>query len=225
MGDDEGKGEGRVGVFGGTFDPVHVGHLIVAMELRHALKLDRLIFVPAGRPPHKTAQDIVDDTDRVAMLRLAIAETPELELSTLDLDHGALSYTADLLVRLQQQLSAARLFFLMGNDSLRDFPNWFEPDRIVSLAELGVAARLGAPVDLAALEATVPATRGRVHLVETPLIGVASRDIRRRVRRNEPIRFQVPPSVERYIRSRGLYRKSGRKPAITAHQPEPIGQD
>lgn len=196
---------GRVGVFGGTFDPVHVGHLIVATELRHALRLDRLLFAPAGRPPHKPAQAIANDQDRLAMLRLAIADSPDLELSTADLDRPGPSFTEDLLLTIQREVAAERLFFLMGNDSLRDFPNWHGPDRIAALAELGVAARLGAPVDLTALFAAVPATRDRVHLVETPLIGIASRDIRRRVRQGEPIRYQVPPTVETYIRHRGLY--------------------
>jgi len=198
-------GRPRVGILGGTFDPVHLGHLIVATELRHALDLDRLLIVPAGRPPHKTAQEVADDDDRLAMLRLATAAAPDLEVSTLDLDQGGLSYTADLLVRLRENLGEAELWFLMGNDSLRDFPNWHEPRRILELARLGVAARLGAPVDLEQVYAAVPNARGRVRLVATPLIGISSREIRRRLRDGEPIRYQVPRAVERYIRERGLY--------------------
>ena len=198
-----------IGLFGGTFDPVHLGHLIVATELRHALGLDRLLFVPAGRPPHKSGQEVADDEHRLTMLRLALAGTPDLEVSTADLDQGSPSYTADLLVRLGAELGPARLVFLIGNDSLRDLPNWREPRRIAALAELGVAARLGAPVDLAAVLAAVPEARGRVHLVETPLIGISSREIRRRVAAGAPIRFQVPAAVEGYIREHGLYRAVG----------------
>jgi nicotinate-nucleotide adenylyltransferase len=152
---------------------------------------------------------VADDEHRLTMLRLALAGTPDLEVSTADLDQGSPSYTADLLVRLGAELGPARLVFLMGNDSLRDLPNWREPRRIAALAELGVAARLGAPVDLAAVLAAVPEARGRVHLVETPLIGISSREIRRRVAAGAPIRFQVPAAVEGYIRKHGLYRAVG----------------
>ena len=196
----------KIGIFGGTFDPVHLGHLIVATELRHALALDRLLFVPAGRPPHKSALDIAADDHRLAMLRLAVADTPELEVSGADLGRAGLAYTAELLERLATALGPARLFFLIGNDSLRDLPNWREPNRIAEMAELGVAARMGAPVDLDAVLAAVPAARDRVHLIATPLIGIASREIRSRLAIGAPIRFQVPPAVEAYIREHGLYR-------------------
>lgn len=196
----------RVGVFGGTFDPVHLGHLIVAVEIRHRLALDRLLFVPAGRPPHKAGLAISSDADRLAMLRLALADDPALELSTIDLDRSRPSFTVDLLAGLRRDLAPARLVFVMGEDSLRDLPRWHEPGRIAELAELAVALRPGAGVDLDAVYRAVPEARGRVHLVATPLIGISSTDLRRRVRSGEPIRHQVPAAVEAYIRDRGLYR-------------------
>ena len=196
----------RVGVLGGTFDPVHLGHLIVAAELRHRLVLDRVIVAPAGRPPHKSAREVSDDAHRLAMLRLALAERPAFEVSAADMERDGPSYTADLLALLREELAPERFFFLMGNDSLRDLPTWHQPARIAELAELGVAARPGVLIDLEAIERAVPAVRGRVHLVPTPLIEIASRDIRRRVQQGEPITFQVPLAVERYIREHGLYR-------------------
>lgn len=194
----------RVGVFGGTFDPPHVGHLIVAAELRHALALDRVLFVPAGRPPHKP-EAVGDDDDRLAMVRLAIADDPAFAVSTVDIDRGGPSYSAELLAILRAELPAASLVFLMGEDSLRDFPSWHRPEVIATLAELGVATRPGVRVDVEAVVRAVPALAGRVSLVPTPSIGVSSRYLRRRVATGSPIAYQVPAAVERYIRERGLY--------------------
>ncbi len=197
----------RIGVYGGTFDPVHLGHLILASELRHALALDRVLFVPAGRPPHKTGQAIGDETHRLTMLRLALADNPAFALSTVDLDRAGTSYTADLLHVLSGTLAPAKLFFLMGEDSLRDLPTWHQPTHIAALAELGVARRPGVDVDLEAVLREVPSARGRVHLVPMPPIGIASHDLRRRVRAGEPIRYLVPEEVEAYIAEHGLYRR------------------
>lgn len=203
MGGVEGHGR-RVGVFGGTFDPPHVGHLILAVDLRHALDLDRVLFVPAGHPPHKP-EPISDDADRLAMVRLAIAGEHAFEISTVDVDRGGPSYSADLLAILTETLPDTELVFLMGEDSLRDFPSWHRPGKIATLAKLGVATRPGVRVDLKAVERAVPEVAGRVVLVPTPSIGVSSRHLRRRVEAGAPIAYQVPPAVERYIRERRLY--------------------
>jgi nicotinate-nucleotide adenylyltransferase len=200
----------RIGVFGGTFDPPHLGHLIVAAELRWALRLDRLLFVPAGRPPHKPAAIVSDDDDRLAMLELALADDPSFEVSTDDLDRPGPSFTADLLALLSARMSPATLVFLMGEDSLRDLPNWSRPEQIVTLAEIGVATRPGIEVDLASVYAAVPPAAGRISLVETPSIGISSTDLRQRVAEGAPIRHQVPAEVEAFIARRGLYREIGR---------------
>lgn len=195
----------RIGVFGGTFDPPHIGHLVLAADLRHALRLDRVLFVPAGRPPHKP-EPISDDDDRLAMVRLAIAGDPAFAVSTVDVDRGGPSYSADLLAILREESPDATLVFLMGEDSLRDFPSWHRPGAIATLAELGVATRPGVRVDLEAVVRAVPEAAGRVVLVPTPSIGVSSRHLRRRVASGSPIAYQVPAAVERYIREHGLYR-------------------
>ncbi|HEY7033464.1 MAG TPA: nicotinate-nucleotide adenylyltransferase [Thermomicrobiales bacterium] len=206
----------RIGVFGGTFDPPHVGHLIITTELRFALSLDRVLFVPAGRPPHKAGQIVGDDAHRLAMLRLALVDAPEFEVSTVDLERHGPSYTADTLGLLQDRLGPAELVFLMGEDSLRDLPTWHEPNLIATRAGFGVARRPGVVVDLDLVFSAVPAARGRVHLVDVPEIDISSRDLRRRVANGQPIRFQVPRPVEEYIRDRRLYLETA--PPEHAHE-------
>jgi nicotinate-nucleotide adenylyltransferase len=196
----------RIGVLGGTFDPVHNGHLHIARELRHAAGLDAIVWVPAGRPPHKTGQIVSGDRDRLAMLELAVAGSPTDEISTIDLDRGGPSYTADMLELLGQQLTPAALVFLMGEDSLRDLPTWHDPARILRLAELAVAGRPGIEADLEALAAAIPGFDGRVEIVPTVEVPYSSSDIRERVRKGASITGLVPPAVERYIVDHGLYR-------------------
>jgi nicotinate-nucleotide adenylyltransferase len=200
----------RLGVFGGSFDPVHVGHLIIGEILRHDLQLDTVLFLPAGRPPHKPEQELAADHHRVEMLELALSDAPGFEISMLDLDRPGSSYTATTLEILRDELApGAELFFLMGQDSLRDFPRWRDPDRIAQLATLAVALRPGVEVDVQDIIGAVPETEGRIQLVSVPLIGVSSRDVRRRIRAGESFRFQVPNLVANYIARHGLYTHSG----------------
>lgn len=196
----------RIGVLGGTFDPVHNGHLAIASSLREALDLERVVWVPAGQPPHKQGQIVSSDADRLAMLELAVAGSPVDAISRADLDRGGPSYTADLLEILHRQFAPNTLVFLMGEDSLRDLPAWHDPERIIRLAELAVAARPGIETDLDVIERQIPTARGRIFLVTTPEISISSSDIRRRVRDGEPIDILVPPAVARYIADHGLYR-------------------
>lgn len=195
----------RIGLLGGTFDPIHLGHLIAAVELRHALGLNRVLLIPNAAPPHKPGLPISSSADRIAMLRLAIADIPWLAIDTIELDRGGLSYTVDTLASLKIRLAPAALVFLMGEDSLLDLPTWRNPEEIVALAEIGVATRPGVVVDLDAVYRAVPRAHGRLHVVEIPEIGIASRDIRQRVVDGRPIAFQVPEAVERYIRDHRLY--------------------
>jgi nicotinate-nucleotide adenylyltransferase len=195
----------RIGVLGGTFDPVHNGHLYIANALRAALDLERVVWVPAGRPPHKTGQIVSNDLDRLAMLNLALADSATDEISTIDIDRSGPSYTADTLEMLAERFAPAQLFFLMGEDSLRDLPTWHDPERLLRVAELVVAARPGVDADLESVARQVPAARRRVHLVPTEEIPISSSEIRQRVRENRSIHGLVPAAVEAYIRGRGLY--------------------
>lgn len=208
----------RVGVFGGTFDPVHVGHLIVAEILQYELDLERIIFLPAGRPPHKPEQSLAPDHDRVEMLRLAIRRSPTFSISMIDLERPGFSYTAKSLELLAQSLPEnTEMYFIMGQDSLRDFPNWHRPDLIAKQVKLGVALRPGVEVHVEDIERAVPEAAGRIEIVPVPLIGIASRDIRWRVAHGKPFRYQVLPLVADYIQEHGLYRHGS--------DPEPSGVD
>jgi nicotinate-nucleotide adenylyltransferase len=202
MADDVGK---RIGVFGGTFDPVHVGHLLVATYALDTLNLDKLLFVPAGRPPHKPGQIVSLDADRWAMLELAIAGRPGFELSDADLVREGPSYTVDLLERLANSFDNDQLYFVIGADALRDFHMWHQPASIPALATIAVAGRPGVEVDIAAAVHLTPALRGRVVEIGIPLIDVSATTIRERVRDGRPIWYQTPQPVEQYIVEHGLY--------------------
>ena len=196
----------RIGVFGGTFDPIHRGHLHIANGLREKLDLDQIIWVVAGKPPHKRGQIVSEDDDRIAMVRLALGETSDDIVSRVEVDRPGPSYTADTLETLTAEMGPARYFFLMGEDSLRDFPTWRDPERILDLADLGVVGRPGIDADLARLTAALPALTGKVHLAPLAELPYSSSEIRQRVADGLPIDDLTVEPVVRYIRDHGLYR-------------------
>lgn len=189
----------RVGVFGGSFDPVHVGHLILAEEAVTRLRLDRLLFVPAARPAHKRTRALAPIADRVAMLRLATRGNPRFAVSRIEADLPGVAYTVRTLERLARA-ERASLYFLMGQDSLEEFGTWREPARILSLARLAVLPRGdGRRPRLA------PALRRRVVFLDAPRVGVSSTEIRRRLRSGRSVRYWVPEPVLAYLERHGLY--------------------
>jgi nicotinate-nucleotide adenylyltransferase len=198
----------RLGMLGGTFDPPHLGHLILAEEARCALGLDQVLLVPAAQPWRKSDRAVTPAAQRLAMLRLAVADDPYFDVSTLEIDRGGPTYTVETLAALRAELAPAdELYFILGEDALLDLPYWHDPGRILRLAWLGVAARGGAlSADLDALERRLPGIRERARVVPMPQIGISSTDIRRRVAEGRSIRFLVPPAVAAYIAEHGLYR-------------------
>jgi nicotinate-nucleotide adenylyltransferase len=195
----------RLGVFGGTFDPVHHGHLILAQEAQVRLKLDRVLFVPANTPSHKRAPGLAPVAHRIAMLRLATRGRRGFQVSTLEAERGGRSYTVTTLEALRRT-HHGEIFFLMGQDSLREFRTWVRPARILELARLAVVARGEEKAP------SIPRTlRGRVVLVPFPLIGISSTEIRRRIRRGLPVRYWTPDPVIRYVQRHGLYRSGNRR--------------
>lgn len=195
----------RIGIFGGTFDPIHLGHLHIANGLREKLNLDQIIWVVAGQPPHKHGQIVSDDDDRIAMVRLALGNSTSDIVSRIEVDRPGPSYTVDTLQRLTAEMGPAHYFFLMGEDSLRDFPNWRDPERILELADLGVVGRPGIDTDLADLTATLPALAGKVHLASLAELPYSSSEIRQHVANGEPIDDLTVEPVVRYIGDHGLY--------------------
>lgn len=194
-----------IGVLGGTFDPPHYGHLVLAENARVQLNLERVLFVPAGQPPHKPALPIAPPHHRLEMVKAAIADHPAFSLSRVDLDRTGPHYTVDMLAILRQEWPQAQLFFLLGGDSLSQLPLWHNPAGIVQLARLGVMKRPGHTANLEALEQALPGIRERLFWLDVPNLDISSSELRRRIRENLPIRYLTPPAVEQYIREHQLY--------------------
>jgi nicotinate-nucleotide adenylyltransferase len=196
----------RIGIFGGTFDPPHLGHLILASEARTQLQLSRLLWVLTSIPPHKTNQPISQLDDRLAMLKLALIDEPGFELSSVDMDRPGPQYTLDTINLLAQIYPEAELIPLIGGDSLRDLPTWHNPVELAAVCqEIGVMRRLGDSIDLSSLEKEIPGISGKVRFVDAPLLEIASHEIRQRVREGLPFRYYLLPSVYRYIIEHKLY--------------------
>lgn len=196
----------RIGILGGSFDPIHFGHLAAAQEVSWVLGLSRVLFVPANRQPLKGAAPGVDSEHRVAMVRLAIAGNPLFELSTIEIDRGGVSYTVDTLRELRLVDPGASYWFILGMDSLADLGRWHHPDEILSLSQVAAVHRAGwEEVDIEALQADLPSARGRVRTVRIPGLDISSSELRERVRDGRPIRYLVPDDVAAYIATKGLY--------------------
>jgi nicotinate-nucleotide adenylyltransferase len=201
-----------IAVFGGTFDPVHLGHLIMAEQCRDQAALDQVWFVPAARPPHKLDRPLTPFERRVEMIQLAIAGNSAFRVEEMEKDRTGPSYTVDTLEELHRQHPDVSWHFLLGSDSLPEFLRWRQPQRIVALASLLVVARPNnpiMPVEEFQRQLALPAgVRLRLQLIESPLIDISSRELRRRCRRGRSIRYMVPRAVEAYIADKQLYPRS-----------------
>ena len=198
----------KLGVLGGTFDPIHVGHLVLAEEVRVRLGLDEVLFVPAGNPWFKADVPITAAGHRLRMVRLAIAGKPHFKLSTMEVERPGRSYTVDTMAELRGTLASGdELFFILGWDNLRGLPRWREPERLITLCRLVAVPRVGeqAP-DLNTLEASIPGLSKRVIMLDKPQIAVSASEVRERAAGGLPIEHLVPQAVEGYIREQGLYR-------------------
>jgi nicotinate-nucleotide adenylyltransferase len=195
----------NIGVLGGTFDPIHIGHLIIAEEARIELGLAEVLFVPAGQPWLKQDRDITPATHRVEMVRRAIGDNPNFKLSTLEVDRPGPSYTVDTLTLLQDELSSqSSLFFVLGRDTLAELPLWKDPRKVIQLCRLVVPPRLGSR-DLRHLQEAIPGLLDRVIQLDMPVIGISSSEIRQRIARGLSIRYLVPSGVEEYITEQRIY--------------------
>ncbi|MBC8263478.1 MAG: nicotinate-nucleotide adenylyltransferase [Anaerolineales bacterium] len=196
----------RVGVLGGTFDPIHNGHLVAAEEVRAQLRLDRVVFVPAGLPPHKLTEHVSSVDHRLTMVKLAIASNPYFTVSRVDIDRFGPCYTVDTIQLLWDERGGeVELYFIIGSDSLADIPTWHKPQRLIRLCRLAVVARPGYRVDMEELERLLPGITSRIHFINSPQLDISSTDIQKRVREGLPIKYQAPEAVEDYIYEHELY--------------------
>jgi len=198
----------KLGLFGGTFDPPHIGHLILASEAVHQFNLSRLLWVLAPDPPHKQDQAITVLSHRLEMLRRLIDGDPSFEISTLEIDRPGPHYTIDTVRLLAAQQPQADIYLLLGGDSLRDLPTWrFGAELVAAVFRLGVMRRLGEPFDMPALEEKIPGLTKKVEFIDAPLQNLSSHEIRSRVMRGKAYRYYLLPSVYDYIEEKKLYRE------------------
>jgi len=203
----------KLGILGGSFNPIHLGHLVLAETAREALGLDRVIFIPAKLPPHKRAAALADGADRLAMVRLAIAGNPALAVSDIELRRPGISYSVATVRALRKKLGAgAPIYFLIGMDTVAELPTWREIARLARLCRFVPLSRPGhGRPNAAALERAVGRLRARALLqraLAMPPIGISSSEIRRRVADGRTIRYLVPDAVAAYIRRKRLYATS-----------------
>lgn len=197
----------RLGILGGTFDPIHHGHLVAAQEVLYQLRLDRVLFMPAGDPPHKPSRPVSPAPHRVRMVELGTAGQAGFAVSRVDVDRPGPHYTVDTLQLLHQKWGpGTSLYFIEGTDSLADILTWYRPERLIELAELAVVERPGVALDLDELEQRLPGLRERIHWVRMPSLEISSTGLRARVREGRPISYLLPATVEAYVREQGLYR-------------------
>ena len=195
----------RLGVLGGTFDPVHLGHLVLAERAREQLELGKVLWLPAGDPWRKADRQVAAAKQRVEMVRRAIDGRGEFELSTLEIEREGPTYTVDTLAALRDRYPGDELFFLLGQDALEDVPNWHDPERLIALATLAVAARGEERRSPAALDRLVPGLSGRVTWIEMLRLEISATELRRRAAAGQSLRYVTPDAVATYIREQRLY--------------------
>ena len=197
----------RLGLFGGTFDPPHLGHLILAAECLHQSDLDGVLWILTPNPPHKQGQTISPLENRLAMLQAALGDDPGFSISRVEMDRPGPHYAVETVRLLAKHYPNTELIYLMGGDSLRDLPTWHEPQQFIAACdEIGVMHRPDVEINLSELEVTLPGLLKKVRFVETPLIEISAQDIRHRIRAGLPYRYYLPDSVYQWIRNHDIYR-------------------
>jgi nicotinate-nucleotide adenylyltransferase len=210
--DSSAQGKRRIGIIGGTFDPIHYGHLVIAEEVRATLDLSEMVFIPTGQPPHKPKRIITAAQHRVAMVELAIASNSNFTLSRIEANRPGPSYTVETLQLLHELWGEnTDIYYVIGWDSLEELHLWHDPQGILKLLTHIVAVRRpGYAEELAyqeLLEERLPGIRQRLQVVSTPQLDISATDLRRRVAEKRPIKYQTPDVVEQYITQHGLYQE------------------
>jgi len=195
----------RLGVLGGTFDPIHYGHLQIAEEVRERFNLDVVLFIPTGEPPHKPHGQ-ANAEQRFIMTELATADHPRFTVSRLEIDRPGISFTVDTLQALHEEYPGVEIYLMMGADMALDFPTWRQPERILSLAHAVAVTRPGVQEEALRRHLATPAMHG-IELVVAPGIALSSTEIRRRAREGKSLRYLIPDAVIGFIEKEGLYRE------------------
>jgi len=201
----------RIGIYGGTFDPPHLGHLILADEARNQLKIDRLLWVLAALPPHKQQQGVSPLSQRLELVRAAIASEPCFELSTVDIDRPGPHYALDTVRIISEQFPGEEIINIIGGDSLRDLPNWHMPQQLIRACTwIGVMRRPDDNINLSALEKTLPGISAKALFLDIPRLEISSSQIRLRIAEGRPFRYYLPVPVFDLVVQRGYYRAQER---------------
>lgn len=200
----------KLGIFGGSFDPPHLGHLILAAEARFQLGLERVLWVLTPNPPHKTDRELTPLDIRLAMVKAAIDEETEFELSRVDIDRSPPHFALDTIELLKALQPMAEFTYIIGGDSLHDLPKWHEPLRVIEAVEaIGVMRRPGDLIDLCELEEQLPGISAKIRWVDAPLLEISSSEIRERASQGAPVEYYLPPRVFNIIRYQKLYGYQG----------------
>ncbi len=197
----------RIGIFGGTFDPPHVGHLILAEECRTQLALDRLLWVVTDNPPHKRYVQVSPIETRVDLVKIAIQGNPAFQISRVDIDRPGPHFAIDTVNILKQENPGSEMYYLMGGDSLHDLPTWNKPVEFIQTCDgIGVMRRHADQVDLDSLEGVLPGIKEKVRIIEAPILEISSKQIRQRISENKGYRYYLRDAVFAVISEMGMYK-------------------
>ena len=196
----------KIGIMGGTFDPIHYGHLVTAQEAFYKFKLDKVIFMPAGIPPHKERSDIVEAKQRYLMTVMATSDNEDFEVSDLEVNKETPSYTVETLATLKEEHPDSELYFITGADAIAEIITWKNPEEAAVLTKFVAATRPGFSLDKFRQQINEISDNLRLYELEVPSLAISSTDIRKRVEKNQPIRYLLPDKIWRYISSKGLYK-------------------
>jgi nicotinate-nucleotide adenylyltransferase len=195
-----------IAILGGTFDPLHIGHLAIAEDVRHNLQVERVIFIPAAQQPFKTDRQSTPAADRLAMVQLGIADNPTFAVSDIEVRRGGISYTVETVEQLHKTYPAHEFFFIVGVDAASALPDWHDVNRLLTLCTIVIVERPGYELDFEALCAQLPAARTRVIRTAGPALDISASELRERLFTGRPVRYHLPAAVRRYIEERRLYR-------------------
>jgi len=198
----------RLGIFGGTFDPPHVGHLILAMEALDQMALDQVLWVIAPDPPHKHGKKIAPLETRISMVKAAMEDDPTFEISYIDIDRPGPHYVLDTMLIVRDRYPEDERIFVMGGDSLHSLADWYKPAEFISLCdEIGVMRRPGETLNIASIIETLPELKAKIEFIDAPLLEISSNQIRHLIQSNKPYRYYLPKSVYNIVEKLGLYRE------------------